>query len=214
MAPEADVDVALMLVETIVPGRVGLEGILVAAHEDVVVRGRLGGAGERQRPLDHVWKADRPFVGLLGAHRPAEHQLQALNTEDLAEQTTLGADIIADRDIWKRTAIERRRCVAGRGRETIGELTGQDDKIFARVDRSVFADEDFHGLRGSRPHVREQDHVVLRRIQGAVGLVGELGRGQRDPALQSEVSQFEDFMGAVPLFGVVLGRGHASPPLG
>jgi hypothetical protein len=74
---------------------------------------RFGGAGEWQRALDHVREADRPFVGLLGPHRPSEDEFQALDAEVLAEQAMLRAHIVAT-DIRECAPIERRRSVAGR----------------------------------------------------------------------------------------------------
>src|SRR6516225_6192991 len=72
---QADMNIALVLVETIVPGGVRFECVLMGPHEDVVVWRRLGSAGKWQRALDHVGKAHSPFIGLFGTHRPTEDEL-------------------------------------------------------------------------------------------------------------------------------------------
>ena len=60
------------------------------------MRGVLRGAGDRRGAQHLVREPHRPLVGLLGAHRPADHQLQLLDAEVLAQQPLLGHDVVAD----------------------------------------------------------------------------------------------------------------------
>src|SRR5215813_2505269 len=76
--------VGLMLVESIVPCRIGLQSVFMRPNENEVVRCGLSGARKRQRSLDHIREAHCPFIGLLGTHRPAEHQFQPLDAVPLA----------------------------------------------------------------------------------------------------------------------------------
>src|SRR6202011_2088294 len=105
--------------------------------------------------LDHVREANRPFIGLLGAHQPAEDQFETLNLEAFCHEPMLGTNVVADGDIWERAAVERRWRIAGRRREAIGKLARQDDEVFFRVERAIMPDEYLHRLRRSRPHVGE-----------------------------------------------------------
>jgi hypothetical protein len=112
--PQADMHVRLMLVESIVPCRIGFQSIFMRPNENEVVRRGLGRTRERQRALDHIREAHCPFIGLLGTHRPAEHQFQPLDAVALGEQPVLRHDIVTDGDMREAAAIERRRCIARR----------------------------------------------------------------------------------------------------
>ena len=58
-----------------------------------------GGAGERGGAEHLVREADRPLVGLLRPHRPAEDQRELLDAEGLAQQPLLGDDVVTDADV-------------------------------------------------------------------------------------------------------------------
>src|SRR6267143_327798 len=150
----ARADGASIAIEAVVPGGIGFERVFVCAHEYVVVRRRLRGSGEGKRPLHHFWKAHRPFVRLFRAHRPAEDEPETLDAIVFGHQPVLRADVVANRDVRKRAAVERRRRVARGGREAVTELSRQDDEVLPRIQRPAFTNEDLHCLRRARPHVR------------------------------------------------------------
>src|SRR5262249_22137853 len=126
MASQADMHIGLILVKPVIPFWIGFQCVLVRPDEDEVMRRRLGGARERQRALDHLWEAHRPFIGLLGAHGPSEDQFETLNPEAFCHEPMLGTNVVADSDIWKRAVVKRRRRIAGRRREAIGKLAWQE----------------------------------------------------------------------------------------
>src|SRR4029077_7530355 len=130
MASQAFMHVGLILVEPVFPARIGFECVLVRPDEDVVMRRRFGGARERQRALDHVREANRPFIGLLCPPRPPEDQFETLNLEVFCHEPMLGTNVVADGDIWKRAAVERRWRIAGRRREALANWPGRMMKYF------------------------------------------------------------------------------------
>ena len=108
---------------------VGAQGGPQALQEDLVVLAGPGRTDDRRRPLDHLRVADRPLVGLAGTHRRAQDQLQGLDAPLLCEQPVLGLDLVVEGDRREVRPVERWRGVAGRRRQPVVELVGDDDEV-------------------------------------------------------------------------------------
>ena len=116
-----------------------------------------------QHPPDHVRVADRPLVGLPGAHRPAGDELQRLDPELLGDQPVLQLDLVVERDVRETCPVVRRRRVARRAREPVAEHVRDDDEVLGGVERHALADQ---------PLVVVVPARVPRRIDDRVALVG------------------------------------------
>src|ERR1700735_3302500 len=112
MTPQPNLNIALVFVESVVPGWIGFERIFMGSDEDIVMRRRLGGAGKWQGALHHIGKAYRPFISLLRAPRPAKNQLQALHAIPFRNQPMLRPHVVADGNVRKHPAAEWRGRVA------------------------------------------------------------------------------------------------------
>ena len=140
---------------------------------------------------------EAPLVGLEGAHRAADRELDLLDAERLDEESVLGADIVLDADLRKPGAIVRGRRVRRRRGVAVAEHVRHHDEILRRVERLAVADQVLDvEMRTDEPG-REDDDVVLARAERAVGGVGDPGPGQRDAAIEGEIAEFEvmDFRG-------------------
>ena len=69
---------------------------------------RLRRSGEEREAAHPLRKAHPPLPGLLGAHREAERELDALDAE-IVEETALRLDVVADREIRERSLEIARR---------------------------------------------------------------------------------------------------------
>src|SRR2546429_8824242 len=83
---------------------------------------------------------------------------------------------------------------ARRGREAVAELAGQDDEVLVRGERPSLPDEAFHCVRRPRVHMREQDRVVLCRVQFPVCLIGEFGGWVRWSHLEIEMAEVQVYL--------------------
>ena len=89
-------------------------------------------------------------------------------------------------------AIERRRCVARRRGEAIAELVHDDDEVLVRIERLAFADRPFEIVMLRSVGGRIDDDIRLRRVERAVGLVGEARLAVGQPRLQHDIASLED----------------------
>ena len=182
-----------------VPGRVGLQRLAEGVHIQRVMRRAARGSGNRRSAAHHVGVTRRPFVGLLRAHGPAEHQLQFADAEMLRHQAVLGAHIVGDVKRRKRRHAVRRRRVVRRTGQPVAELVRKDDEVARRVQRQPLADIVRQTAAGAGKHDRKQDGVVLRIVQFAVRRVGQFAARQRAAALQLKVAQVKNLERAVVL---------------
>ena len=137
--------------------------------------------------------ADRPLKRLLRAHRETDHGAQMLDVQLLHEQRVHGLDVVADRDGRKMRAVKRRRCVAGRGRTAVAEQFAGDQEHLARVERLARTDQPTVAVHVRHVVRRQQDGVIPRGVQLAVGAVHDVRLGQHRAALRLEVLD-QEFM--------------------
>ena len=141
--------------------------------EQEVVRGVLRGAGDRRGAQHLVREPHRPLVGLLGAHRPADDQLQLLDAEVLAQQPFLRHHVVADPHLAGTATWRARRSAVGvvrRDGQPVADLVDRDDEVPLRVQRVLRADVDVApDLVGARVPGGDQDGVVAGLVQLAPG---------------------------------------------
>jgi hypothetical protein len=171
---------------------VQFQGALEREQEHLVVSCCSCRAGDRARSADHVGILCRPLIGLARTHRPAGHQPQPFYSQVPGQQQVLEPDVVGDRHIGEAAAFERRRRIAGRRRNTIGEQVRQDDEVAARIESPRLAKHIGFGvvMRAGIPR-RHQYGIVACRVQGSHRLIGKTRYRQEGALLQNEVRFFE-----------------------
>ena len=179
---------------------------LHALEEYVIVRRASRAAADDGGPLHHVGITGRPVIGLHAAHRPAVNQRDLLDSKLLDQQTALHRDRVVIADVRERrfSGIGRRR------RQAIAEQIRDDDEIAIGVQDTAGLDQPFRIVMLRAEGRRIDDYVILGRIQGAVGLVGEPQRREYDARLQPDVACLKDMVvGQRSSYRQSLGRDRA-----
>ncbi len=170
--------------------RVGGDRVHEHGGEQLVVGRVLRCAGNRCSAQHLVREADCPLVGLLGAHRPADDELQLLDTEPLTQQPLLGDDVVADAHPRKARHRDRRVLPDGvvrRHRQPAADLVDRDDEVPRRVQGVPLAHVDVApGLVRAGVPRGDEDGVVLRRRQLAPCGVGQPAVRNRPALLELE----------------------------
>jgi len=157
----------------------------------VVHRCPRRGAHRHDR-LDQVGIHGRPVVGLAAGHRPAGHQGDPRHPEVLEEQPVPGAHIVGQRHPGEPGAALRRGGVARRGGQPVAEHVDRHHEMPGRVDRAARAEEALVAPVGAGEEGGQHDDVVGRRVQLAVGAVGQSRGQQRLAAVQRDIAEFEN----------------------
>ena len=112
------------------PRTAGPERLLGGGDEEAVPGSRPGEAREHREPLHRRGESHGPLVRLLGAHRVAEHEREALDPELLRDEAVLRGDVVPDRQVGERAAGRARR-----GRDAVAELARADHEPAVGVER-------------------------------------------------------------------------------
>ena len=151
-------------VEALVETGVGGDRLDQRLGEKEIMDGVFRGAGDRGGAFDHVGIANRPFIGLLRAHRAADDQRQAVQPEFFRNKFVLRAHIVADPHMRKISHPGRCRRVVRRGGETAADLIDDEDEILLGIERAALADIDLlHDFAGAGIPGRDQDGIVPGR---------------------------------------------------
>ena len=204
MPLEALGDVLVAGVLAAVESGVGGDGVEKHLGEQEVVRRVLRGAGDRRGAVHAVRETDRPLVGLLRAHRRADHGEQFGDAEVLAQEAFLGDDVIADGD--EREPRHGDRLVVGgvRGRgQPVADLVDDDDEVLRRVQRVVLADVGLQpGLVGAGEPGGDEDGVVAGLVERADGGHRQLTVLDHAAVFQFQPPDADHLVGAVDVRGV------------
>ena len=192
---------ALVEIAALTPFGIGHHRLAADLVEGDVLRGVARRASDRHGGEHAVLVGRGPFQHLHAAHRAAEHR-QHVGDAEMIEQPRLRAHHVAHGDDGKVEPIgaSRGRIVRARpGRaHAAADHVGAEHEIAIGVDRLARAD---HGLPPARlagdgmdigdmlvagQRVADQHDVGLRRIEHAVGLVGDRERRELGAAIELE----------------------------
>ncbi|MNC25273.1 hypothetical protein D3C75_733540 [compost metagenome] len=188
-------------------GRVGGDGFDECFGVQEVMRAVARGSRHRCGALDEVRVAHRPLIGLLRAHRAADHQRQALEAEMFGQQAVLGAYIVADPDLREAGASQRARAVARRGGEAVADLIDDDDAVFRRVQGAALADIGLlHDLAGAGVPGRYQNRVALIGVECAVYGHGQFAIRDAGAFLEFEGADIDQLERPMIFLRVVVGH--------
>ena len=193
---------ALVVVVAAVEIRIGHDRLARDLVEGDVLRRELRRRGDDDRMAHALRVGERPLQRLHGAQAAAHHRGEALDAE-LVGEARLRCDPVLDRDHREIRApgLAGRRVERGRpGRaEARADVVVADDEEAIGVERLAGADHVVPPadvvrvvrvgagdvVRGVQ-RVADQHRVRARRIQRAVGFVGDLEFGQHRAARQLE----------------------------
>ena len=196
------------------PGIRSLAAIIIAAlpvrigHDrlssDFLKGDVLRGHGRRSRDAQHAaryfWPVRSEAQPLHSTHRAANDSIEAVDPQRL-QQRNLRADHVADGDDREAHRIGRavRRRTARPGRaHAAAQHIGADDEEAVGIDRQARPDHAVPpaGLAGDRMRagdmlvaagrVADQNGVVARRAQRAIGLIGNLHELEALPAVERQ----------------------------
>ena len=158
-------------------------------------------AGNRQRGVHALGIGRGPLQHLHAAHRAADHREQRVDAEPV-DQHRLRAHHVGDGDDGEIQAPH----LAGRGIDrgrpgrahAAADHVGADDEVVLRIKRSAGTDQRLPpaGLAGDGMHVgdvlvagqrmADQHRVGAIGVELAIGLVGDLERGEIDAAIEPQ----------------------------
>ena len=133
----------------------------------------------------------RPLKRLLRAHREADDGTEMRDAELGGQQPARGFDVVANRDRGKGRAIKRRRRVARRRGEAVGEHLGRHDEMRRWIERPAGADQEIVAVMVRPVPGRNQDRVVARGVERPERRIGDAGVRQHDAALETKVAERE-----------------------
>ena len=168
------------------------------------MRPRFRGAGGGHDAVGEVGIADGPLERLLRAHREADDRAHVRHLQLVDEQPMDRFDVVADGRHRKARAVKRLGRVARRRGVAVAEKLGGDQEQRRKVERATGADQPLVAMVVRHVVRRQQDRVVARRVEPAVGAVDDPRLRQRDAALGAEVVDRE-----LVMFGGVRRRGGA-----
>ena len=192
---------ALLEIAAAVPVRIGHHGLPAEFVKRDVLRRMPRAAGDRQR-REHALRIGRgPLQRLHAAHRAADHAEQRVDAEAI-EQHGLRAHHVGNGDDRKIQPPHFAGGRIGRGRpgraHAAADHIGADDEVAVGIERAAGADHGLPpaGLAGDRMHIvdvlvagqrmADQDGVGAVGVEFAIGLVGDLERGEIDAAIERQ----------------------------
>ena len=206
---------AVLVVPAAVPVRIAGEPLLQRREAtETAGRARRGdGSGDASHESR---EGCGPLERLEAAHRWADHGDKAFQSERIDQQLLAGHHV-TQRDLGERRAVgfPRLRIDRVRARAAVrgAECVHRHDEELVGVDRLARSDQPVEPAGGTLGHtaplfarrvlaggvmargvaVHDQNTVVFRCIQCAVGFVGKLDHGQRLPIFQPEIVRREEF---------------------
>ena len=192
---------ALLEVTAAVPVRIGHHGLPAEFVKRDVLRRMPRAAGNRQRREHALRIGGGPLQRLHAAHRAADHGKQRVDPQAI-QQHGLRAHHVGNGDDRKIQSPHFAGGRIGRGRpgraHAAADHIGADDEVAVGIERAAGADHGFPpaGLAGHRMHVvdvlvagqrmADQNGVGAVGVEFAIGLVGDLERGEIDAAIERQ----------------------------
>ena len=167
------------------------DGLDHAPPQQPVARGHRGRLrGHRHQRIHHLRIALAPDPAVHAAHRIADHQPQMLDAEPLGDEPILRVDHVGI-VVFRKPGLQ---AVGGLQRFAVADAVGNDDVVFARIERLAGSEHlagearRQHRCRRAAGAVQHQHRLAGRRAHGGVvqlqlrhGLAGVELEILRDP---------------------------------